>query len=111
MKHSYLEVTYRKGRPLAAYYYLPRRDGDRSERTESVDGGLLVDFSSDGRPIGIEISRMVQPGDTSGNTPGEAMWTQALWLQELSDVVGPRTCYLGLDHPRFRRRPGSTCQG
>ena len=56
MKHSYLEVTYRKGRPLAAYYYLPREDGDRSARTERLAGGLLVDFTSDGRPIGIEIS-------------------------------------------------------
>lgn len=56
MKHCYLEVTYRKGRPLAAYYYLPRRDGDRSARTEPADRGLLVDFSADGRAIGIEIS-------------------------------------------------------
>jgi len=56
MKHSYLEVTYRKGRPLAAYYYLPRRDGDTSARTERLDGGFVVDFSADGRPIGIEIS-------------------------------------------------------
>ena len=56
MKNSYLEVTYRKGRPLAAYYYLPRQDGDRSVRTERFAGGLLVDYTSDGRPIGIEIS-------------------------------------------------------
>lgn len=56
MRHSYLEVTYRKGRPLAAYYYLPRRDGDTSSRTERCPGGLLVDFSSDGRAIGIEIA-------------------------------------------------------
>ncbi len=56
MKHSYLEVTYRKGRPLAAYYYLPRRDGDRSARTEQAEGGLVIDYSSDGRAIGIEIT-------------------------------------------------------
>jgi hypothetical protein len=56
MKHSYLEVTYRKGRPLAAYFYPPRRDGDRSARTDQVEGGLIIDFSSDGRPIGIEIT-------------------------------------------------------
>ena len=56
MKHTYLEVTYRKGRPVAAYYYLPRRDDDKSARTEQVGGGLLVDYSSDGRPIGTEIS-------------------------------------------------------
>ncbi len=55
MKHSYLEVTYRKGRALAAYYYLPRRDGDKSVRTERVVGGFIVDFTADGRPIGIEI--------------------------------------------------------
>lgn len=56
MKHSYLEVTYRKGQPLAAYFYLPRQPGDESVRTERKDGGLLIDFSSDGRPIGIEIT-------------------------------------------------------
>ena len=56
MKRSYLEVTYRKGRALAAYYYLPRQDADRSVRTERVEGGLLVDFSKDGRAIGIEIA-------------------------------------------------------
>ncbi len=56
MKHSYLEVTYRKGRALAAYYYLPRREEEKSVRTERADGGFLVDFSSDGRPIGIEIT-------------------------------------------------------
>lgn len=56
MKHSYLEVTYRKGRPLAAYYYLPRQDGDRSVRTELKDGGFVVDYSLDDRAIGIEIT-------------------------------------------------------
>jgi len=56
MKHSYLEVTYRKGRALAAYYYLPRHDGDKSVRTERAGGGLLVDFASDGRAIGVEIA-------------------------------------------------------
>ena len=65
MKHAYLEVTYRNGRPLAAYYYLPRRDGEKSVRTERIDGPFLVDFSSDGRAIGIEIpspSRLDLPG-------------------------------------------------
>ena len=56
MKHSYLEVTYRKGRPLAAYYYLPRQDADKSARTERAEGGFLVDYSADGRAIGIEIA-------------------------------------------------------
>lgn len=53
--HS-LEVTYRKGRPVAAYFYLPRRDEDRAVRTERRENGLLVDFAADDRPIGIEIT-------------------------------------------------------
>jgi hypothetical protein len=56
MKHSYLQVTYRKGRPFAAYYYLPRRSGDRNTRTKRLPGGVLVDFAPDGRAIGIEIT-------------------------------------------------------
>jgi hypothetical protein len=56
MKEPYLEVTYRHGRPLAAYLYLPRRPRDRSSRTEQVAPGLIVDFHRDGRPIGIEIT-------------------------------------------------------
>jgi uncharacterized protein YuzE len=56
MEDTYLEVTFRKGRPLAAYYYLPRKDGDTSVRTEPADGGMVVDYAADGRPIGIEIT-------------------------------------------------------
>ncbi len=56
MNEPYLEVTYRRGRPLAAYLYLPRRSGDRSSRAEQVAPGLIVDFHRDGRPIGIEIT-------------------------------------------------------
>lgn len=56
MKDRYLEVTFRRGRPIAAYYYLPRKPGDKSARTERREHGLLVDFAADGRPIGIEIT-------------------------------------------------------
>lgn len=56
MSESYLEVTYRHGRPLAAYYYLPRRPSDRSHRTRRAAAGLLVDYTRGGRPIGIEIT-------------------------------------------------------
>ena len=56
MKQRYLEVTYRRGRPFAAYDYLPRTESDKSVRTERAEGGLIVDFEADGRPIGIEIT-------------------------------------------------------
>lgn len=56
MNEAYLEVTYRHGRPLAAYYYLPRRPGDRAYRTSRGPAGLLVDHARGGRAIGIEIT-------------------------------------------------------
>lgn len=55
MKRRSLEVTYRKGRAIAAYLWLPRQQGDRSSRTEERAPGLLVDFAADGRAIGIEL--------------------------------------------------------
>lgn len=56
MSEPYLEVTYRHGRPLAAYFYLPRRAGEKSVRTRRVAPGLILDVAADGRPIGIEIT-------------------------------------------------------
>jgi hypothetical protein len=55
MSQRYLEVTYRKGKPVAAYLYLPRRSGDTSVRVEPHGEAYLVDWSADGRPIGIEM--------------------------------------------------------
>lgn len=52
-----LQVTYRKGRPFAAYLYLSRKPGEKSVRTEpSPDGLLVIDYGADGRPIGVEIT-------------------------------------------------------
>jgi cation transport regulator ChaC len=56
MKSSYLEVTFRRGRPLAAYFYLPRCPNDRSHRTAKAEPGLVIDFNRAGTPIGIEIT-------------------------------------------------------
>ncbi len=56
MRRHYLEITFRKGKPLAAYLYLSSASGARSLRTEPRDAGLLVDFDPEDRPIGIEIT-------------------------------------------------------
>ena len=50
-----LKVTYRRGRPIAAYVYLPRQECDRVATTERLDPALLIDRAADGRAIGIEI--------------------------------------------------------
>ncbi len=56
MKHRFLEITFRKGKPLAAYLYLPRNPGDTSVRTQRHESGLLMDYAADGRAIGLEIT-------------------------------------------------------
>ncbi len=56
MKHRYLEVTFRHGRPIAAYYYLPRRVGQKSARTRRVEPGMVIDFAADDQAIGIEMT-------------------------------------------------------
>ena len=56
MKERYLEVTFRHGRPIAAYYYLPRGANQRSVRSRRVEPGLVVDFAAEGQAIGIEIT-------------------------------------------------------
>lgn len=56
MKERYLEVTYRGGKPIAGYLHLPRANGLKSARTEEMAPGLLMDFASDGQPIGLEVT-------------------------------------------------------
>ena len=56
MKERYLEVTFRHGQPIAAYYYLPRETHQKSVRTRRVEPGLVIDFTADGQAIGIEIT-------------------------------------------------------
>lgn len=56
MKERYLEITFRKGKPLAAYYYLPRDIGEKSVKTKPAGRGILIDYNATGHPIGIEIT-------------------------------------------------------
>ena len=56
MRETYLEVTFRRGKPIAAYYYLPRRPGQKSYKSVPLEAGLVVDFGRGGKPIGIEIT-------------------------------------------------------
>lgn len=56
MTVPYLEVTFRRGRPLAAYLYLNRQPGEKSRYTRQVDPGLVIDYGEDDNPLGIEIT-------------------------------------------------------
>lgn len=56
MKQRYLEVTFRKGKPFAAYLYLPRKRGARVVRTLDGGHGIRVDLDEHGVLMGIEIT-------------------------------------------------------
>jgi len=56
MRQRYLEVTFRKGKPFAAYLYLPRQTGVKSVRPIEVATGILVDYAASSEPIGLEIT-------------------------------------------------------
>ena len=56
MRHRYLEITYRRGKAIAAYLYLPRQLGAKSVRTEDAGNGLRVDYDAHGNAMGIEVT-------------------------------------------------------
>ncbi len=56
MKRPCLEVTFRKGKALAAYVHLPRASGAKAVRNEERGAGLVADFAATGEAIGIEIT-------------------------------------------------------
>jgi len=56
MKQRYLEVTFRRGKPLAAYLYLPRPPGAKAARTSDAGRGVKIDYDAHETPIGVEIT-------------------------------------------------------
>jgi hypothetical protein len=56
MRYRSLEVTFRNGKPLAAYLYLPRGDRAAVASTRDAGAGMKVDFDASGTPIGVEIT-------------------------------------------------------
>jgi hypothetical protein len=56
MKHHYLEITFRRGKPLAAYLYLPRAPGAKAVRTTDEGHGVRADFDDAGHLIGLEVT-------------------------------------------------------
>jgi hypothetical protein len=57
MTERSLQVTYRKGRPFAAYLHLSHGTGEKSAKTVATpDGLLVVDYNSAGQAVGVEIT-------------------------------------------------------
>jgi hypothetical protein len=85
MHERYLEITFRRGKPVAAYLFLPRLENDKSWRVAQEDHGLLVDLAQDGRPIGIEI---LAPTKITLSNINEILTKYSLPLLD-SDEVAP----------------------
>jgi uncharacterized protein YuzE len=58
-----VQVTYRHGKPLAAYIYLSGRKGRKSVRTEEFRPNLFIDYAKDGKPLGIEVLSLQPASD------------------------------------------------
>ena len=57
MTERSLQITYRKGRPFAAYLHLSHATGEKSAKTVATpDGLLVVDYNSAGQAVGVEIT-------------------------------------------------------
>jgi uncharacterized protein YuzE len=82
MKHRYLEVTFRRGKPLAAYLYLPRNAGAKAARTVDAGHGLRVDYDDNGQAIGVEITAPSAVGLDQINSVLSGLGQTALLAEE-----------------------------
>lgn len=86
MKEHYLEITFRKGKPLAAYLYLPRQAGVKSVRTVEASAGVFVDYALSGEPIGLEITTPAHVTVDQVNTVLESLGLPAMAPEELAPL-------------------------
>lgn len=63
MSAIFLEVSFRHGKPFAAYLRLPRLPGAAVARTIEAEPGILADLDAQGAVLGVEI---VSPSPESG---------------------------------------------
>ena len=56
MESRFLEVTFRRGKPIAAYLYLTDDSSAKSHRSKQSGLGLVLDYGEADELIGIEIT-------------------------------------------------------
>ncbi len=86
MRQRYLEVTFRKGKPLAAYLYLPRPAGVKSTQTVEATAGIFVDYAASGEPMGLEITAPAHVTVDQINTVLETLGLTAMAPEELTPL-------------------------
>jgi hypothetical protein len=88
MRQRYIEITFRKGKPFAAYVYLPRLVGVKSPRTVEAVPGVLVDYAASGEPIGLEITALTHVTAAQVNIVLEMLGLDAMTPEELVPLHG-----------------------
>ena len=83
MRERSIEITFRKGKPFAAYVYLPRYVGVKSTRTVEAAPGILVDYAVSGEPIGLEITAPTHVAAAQINSVLEMLGFDAMAPEEL----------------------------
>jgi uncharacterized protein YuzE len=86
-KQRYLKISYRDGRAMAGYLYLPRREGDRVEYSKEVGDDFVIDFTADDRAIGIEILSPAHVSASAINALLKEVGQEPMTAQELSPLV------------------------
>lgn len=56
MKDVYIEITFRKGKAIAAYIYLSRKPGVTSDISKKIKDNIIADYDKEGCLIGLEIT-------------------------------------------------------
>lgn len=87
MRQRYLEVTFRNGKPLAAYLYLPREGRVTVESTREAGSGLKVDFDAAGAPVGVEITAPSLVSVASLNAVLERLGAETVAAEELAPLA------------------------
>lgn len=87
MRQRYLEVSFRNGKPLAAYLYLPRQGRVTVTSTRDAGNGLKVDFDAAGTPVGVEITAPSSVSVASVNAVLASLGVAAIDAQELAPLV------------------------
>jgi hypothetical protein len=87
MKSPYLEITYRRGKPIAAYLYLPRPTGARAARTVEARPHVLIDYAASGEAIGLELTAPAQTPASVINDVLRELGLDAIDPAELSPLA------------------------
>jgi uncharacterized protein YuzE len=87
VRQRYLEVTFRNGKPLAAYLYLPRQGRVTVTSTRDAGNGLKVDFDAAGTPVGVEITAPSIVSAASLNAVLVSLGVAAIDAEELAPLA------------------------